>query len=877
MQRTIQILITFIIFCQFTGCSSNSNSSWLALVPENSTFMMIPEDGTNVQDIFGEDYTPYLDDLTPTALQQLAELDMEAGNFLRVKALALYPTTSQRSNFLWITESPDARLKDWVTDYYEPFSQNNYEFSRFIIHKLSFNSSEFFAAEVSGNVIFSESSLVVEEALRSYTGQSPSIKLDEFPGHSTLVVNTPQLNQWMEQFASVTNRPSLVDKFSGSLPVSLKIVSEADSSNNFKLSGQIPLLEDERSALVDAFSFENAPITLDRHIASNAAAFAILRLPPVSVPIEPDIGYITPLDSLFMNNMDAYQSLANTLSSEFAFEAFAESGLLTTGEYLFMRKMNNPARFRDLMEQLTEQELVEKVDDSYQVSSSILGTLIGSELSRLRDFYLAFSNDVVVIAKRKGLAESVDSDRMRRRVIYYDDSYSDIRSQVPSELSGFAWARSSDFLRFLNPYLRSGNTAGGLLNKFDITAMTMTTNDNMVDFTLSTFTSQGSALPYEELWVIPLSDFELSGPPVLGDIAGSNANEIIFSTTDGRVFALATDGTTVMQTTTNGLEPAGSPQLYDWYGNGQEVVMLAAGSKIFAWNESGDLLPRFPLELGSQISAPILVQDVLRNGVPEIVAATEDRKVHVLDGRGENVRGWPQNTNATVLTQPVFELLDGEWSVWVFSENALHSWRRDGQPRAGFPQFVTPRLTGTPMIFDEQVLATGADGYLYSIGEQPLFTDSLATTISEDAISVRSLYVANTELSMASLNENVLLRDSTGFFREDLIATQSSNGSLFLYNKSGQLRFAESLGQPSSPTYAPQVLDINGDSNTDLIALADFGRLFAWEILTGERLFGLPTSGMTYPVIADINNDGSMELIAQTREGLRCWTINPVE
>lgn len=839
--------------------------------------MMIPEDGTNVQDIFDEEYAPYLDDLTPTALQQLAELDMEAGNQLRVKALALYPTTSQRSNFLWITESPDTRLKDWATDYYEPFSQNNYEFSRFIIHKLSFNNSEFFAAEVNGNVIFSESSLVVEDALRSYIGQSPSIQLDEFPGHSTLVVNTPQLNQWMEQFASVSNRPALVGKFSGSLPVSLKIESQTDSTNNFKLSGQIPLLDDERSALVDAFSFENAPITLDRHIASNAAAFAILRLPPVSVPIEPDIGYLTPLDSLFMDNLDIYQDLAATLSSEFAFEAFTESGLLTTGEYLFMRKMNNPARFRELMEQLTEQELAEKVDESYQISSSILGTLIGSELSRLRDFYLAFSNDVVVIAKRQGLAESVNADRLRRRVIYYDDSYSDIRSQVPSELSGFAWSRSSDFLSFLNPYLRSGNTAGSLLNKFDVTAMTMTANDDMVDFTLNTFTSQGSALPYEELWVMPLSDFELSGAPVLGDIAGSSADEIIFSTTDGRVFALATDGTTVMQATTNGLTPVGSPQLYDWYGNGQQVVMLAAGSKIFAWNESGNLLPRFPLELESQISAPILVQDVLRNGVPEIVTATEDRKVHVLDGRGENVRGWPQNTNATVLTQPVFELLDGEWSVWAFSENALHSWQRDGQTRAGFPQFVNARLTGIPMVFDEQVLATAADGYLYSIGEQPLFTDSLATIISEDVISVRSLYVANTELSKASLNENVLLRDTTGFFREDLIATQSSNGSLFLYNKAGKLRFAESLGQPSSITFAPQVLDINGDSNTDLIALADFGRLFAWEILTEERLFGLPTSGMEYPVIADINNDGSMELIAQTREGLRCWTINPVE
>jgi len=30
---------------------------------------------------------------------------------------------------------------------------------------------------------------------------------------------------------------------------------------------------------------------------------------------------------------------------------------------------------------------------------------------------------------------------------------------------------------------------------------------------------------------------------------------------------------------------------------------------------------------------------------------------------------------------------------------------------------------------------------------------------------------------------------------------------------------------------------------------------------------------MKYPIITDLNGDGQKELIAQTREGLRCWTI----
>ncbi len=129
-------------------------------------------------------------------------------------------------------------------------------------------------------------------------------------------------------------------------------------------------------------------------------------------------------------------------------------------------------------------------------------------------------------------------------------------------------------------------------------------------------------------------------------------------------------------------------------------------------------------------------------------------------------------------------------------------------------------------------------------------------------------------LTSVELLDNVLLKDSANFYREDLLATISANGSVFLYNKEGKLRFTQSLGQPASSTLSPQLVDINADQNYEIVALAEFGRLYAWEVLTDKRLYSLPTSGMKFPIITDLNGDGRKELIAQTREGLRCWTIN---
>ncbi|MEX0720631.1 MAG: hypothetical protein WD059_08190 [Balneolaceae bacterium] len=829
----------------------------------------------NLSDITTKKYASYLDDLTPSAIQQLSDLDFEIPKSINLKALALSPATSTESHFLWIGLHPSSTLKDWAPQFYEPFTQNKYEFKDLIIHKLYFNKSNLFAAQVGKWLVLSKSSSVVENALRAYTGEIPTIKLDSEPSPGTLVLNTPGLDKWIEQFATTSTRPSVMESFAGTKPVVLSFEASSDTLNNFRLSGSIDLEADGRSALTDAFSYENNRITLDRHIGSNAAAFALFHLPPVSIPVEP-ADHQSSLDSLLLKDLDLYQEMAAALGNEFAFVAFPESGLQADGEYLFMRVLKDKRAFQNRLDRLAEEGVIYKPQQStYQMNSIVISKLVGSELSTFNDFYLSFSGNVMVIAKRRGLAESVNSDRTRRRVIYYDETYSNVRNSLPDEISGFIWSSSDDFMQFIRPYLKPESVAGSILSRFDITSISMTTENDKVELSINSYTREGSTSPYEELWVVALADFDLSGKPVFGDLIGSSLDEIIVSTRDGRVMVLASDGTITSQFTTNGLEPMGGPVLYDWYGNGQQVILLAAGSKIFAWNSSGNLLPKFPLEMGQKITAPILVADVLRNGVPEIVVATENRKVHVIDGRGDNVRGWPQNTNTTVTTTPVLELLEDVWSVWAYSENTLHSWLRNGNPRPDYPQFINAQFTGSPVIYKNQVLGSAADGYLYSIGTTPLFDDSVATNISEGnngSVSVKSLYVAGSELSSVSVEENVLLKGDD-FYREDLITTQSVNGSLFLYNTDGELRFTQSLGQPASLTLTPHIVDINADQRQELLALAEFGRLYAWEILSNERLYGIPTSGIKYPVITDLNEDGRKELIAQTREGLRCWTI----
>ncbi|RNC84599.1 MAG: VCBS repeat-containing protein [Balneola sp.] len=878
MQRTQYLIITFFCIMLVWGCTSIPEQSWTKLVPEKTSFLIIPKDGVSLGSISNEEYAPLLDDLTPSALQQVIQIDSLLANSFELKGLALYPSGSTISQFIWIGETAN-NIEELAPRFYEPFEQNNYQFSEILIHKLSIKDYQLFATQVNDWVIVSPSSHAVESSLKAYLGTGNRMSLDENPDKGQLIVNAEQLDHWVQQFVGVTYRPSVIESFDGLTPFSLTFTPGEESVPAFDFSGTLSLKDTTRSVLVDAISSTNAPITLDRFIASNASAFAILRLQPKLIPTV-ESSFQSRMDSSLMSDSDLFRDLALAVDNEFAVVTFPESGLLSSGEFLFLRKLSNLNTFRNTLDELAEQEIISKTgDNSYYIQSEALSRLIGSDLVPFSDFYLSFSRDVAVISKRRGLSESVESDRTRRRVIFYDETYASEKNKYSSGVSGLIWSYSDEFLKFIDPYLMPRNILPALIGPYDITSMVFSRveNSNQVSFDFRSLIEDGSIQPYDELWVLPLDEEELSGKPVLANIVGSRTEEIIFSTLQGSVRALAFDGTVVMNATTNGEIPVGSPLLYDWYGNGQPIIMLAAGTKVFAWNEAGNLLPQFPIEVGERISTPIVVTDVLRNGIPEIIVATENRRIHVLDGRGQNVRGWPQFTNTIVNTSPVFTQVDGTWSVWAYSQNILHSWLRSGGVRPGYPSFTNASFTNSPFPFEEQILGSATDGYLYSIGRRPSFKDSLSISIQMDSVSIKSLYATNSPLINFTVEPNVLLRDSTRFYRSDLYVTQSANGSAFLFNPDGELEVTHSLGQPASNTMTPQIVDINSDGRQELVMLAEFGRLFAWELLTGERIFNIPTSGMRYPIIEDINGDGLKELIAQTREGLRCWTINKIE
>ena len=857
----------------FASCSSGGAGHWSDLVPSDAPFLIVPEQDQSIENLLNQPYISLIDDITPSALQLVSGVNQAATEQTHVEAVVLYTDQSNQWQPVWITRYMPGIIDTLKNQYQSEFAQNRYSFRGYSIERLQISDRELYIVSSGNHLIFSESSLGIENSLRAISEQDKRMNLSEEniqPG--SFIANTGSLPNWIMQLAMTSYRPFLYDTFLGGNPIHFQLDEAPADSASWRLTGELTHSENP-SALLRSVTSAPREFRLDRYIPNNAAAFSILQLEPRAVPPnggEPD----DEVDRYLSDNSEIWSSIASSLNDEIAFVSFAESGSESTSEYMFLRHLSSASDLRAQLNELTELDGVTRDGNTYIITSSWLGSLIGSELNTMRDFYLHINRDIAILAQRRGLAEGVPGDANRRRVMFYDDDYMMVRSNLDENLSSLTYVNIDPFETYIQPWLFPQSYFGAMMSNLDLLVISTTQqNPQSASVSIQSFQREATDEPYQERWVFPISGAEITGKPVLADITSNARNEVIFTSSTGSVFALATDGTEILQVSTQGKTPVGPPIVYDWYGNNQNVILQAAGNSIFAWNVNGSLLPNFPITLNEEITTPLVIEDVTRTGIAEIVVATADRSLHILNSRGESLQGWPQEVNAVITSQPSVFSFGSERIVFAAAENTIHAWSVDGEIRNGFPLFMETAVYGVPVLYENHLLSAGRNGNLYSIGSTPLFADTLSTIVRDDSLIVQQLQVTGGSLNATPQIENILLRNDDGFYREDLILLQSSNGAIFMYNLNGDLRFTKSMGQPSSGSFPPVTLDVNSDQRMDVIALAGFGRMYAWEILTEQRLYDLPTTGMSYPLITDLYGDGNNEIIAHTREGIRCWTI----
>ncbi|MFO8030041.1 MAG: hypothetical protein R6U28_09280 [Cyclonatronaceae bacterium] len=911
-----------IILLFFAACSPPSGErEWWSLIPAESPLVLLFHDAS-VTEVFEDRRLLALEGLSDIHIESIRQIYERIDSPVRVRAAALYPTGIHQLQPVLYIEDPGAGLRTMARPFRKEFAENSYRFENRDVHILHLEERQLYATQIGDLIIMSRNSAAVENNIRVHKGEHPGIGAtrEEFTATdikaASYLLNTTALENWLELLGAPRYLPRFKGLFSGTGPTLLSTDQDSfdDPLFDVRLHGSIPLTEvnDHRadpgadsgtdsapdtfsepgaasgvSSFVQTFAAQPRSFDLDRYIPVDAAFFAIFHQDPEQQALPSgSSSQVGPLDSLLLADDSLLEDARETLSPPTAFLTFEASGFLSVGEHMYLRRLADPAAFSRILRDLHRDGLIEETNNVYYVNSHFLGRLLGGPQSRLTDFYIMRSANVAVITKRSGLARRVDQDRRRRAVFYYDDDYIQIRERHPEEVSVWMYSRPEPLLNYLEPKLNPINHARFLGSLFDVGAASLVRNGNRLDLLMDTYFLEDRTEPLRDLWVFDLGGSRITGKPTLANIVGGAREEVLVATESNRVFGVAADGTGFLDASTANDRPVGSPMVYDWYGNNQHAVLVAAGNKIYAWNARGMPLPNFPVSLDEQIVTPLTLADVARDGRPEMIVATADRKVHVLDQRGRNIQGWPQDVNVQVSQKPVFHEFRGENSLWIVAGNGLFAFSPRGNLRERFPVFIESAL-GPVTFHNNHILAGAADGHLYAIGREPYFADSLVVPAngnsyapengdftSRNGLHVRRVYVGNSPILNAPVVQTLTIDHNEGQrIRERMIAVQSQNGNLFLLNEAGNLRMTRNMGQDAADYDNILLTDLNGNGKTDMAGLTHTGRLYAWQVESGERVPDIPSASMRLPVSVDILGNGERELIGQTRDGLRCWSF----
>jgi len=162
---------------------------------------------------------------------------------------------------------------------------------------------------------------------------------------------------------------------------------------------------------------------------------------------------------------------------------------------------------------------------------------------------------------------------------------------------------------------------------------------------------------------------------------------------------------------------AASPVVADLDKDGwPEVVVGSWDRRVYVWRPDGSPLPGWPRPTGHFVWATAAVGDLDGDGRPEVAAVSD--QVYVWRSDGRPLGGWPQPLGSFGVAAPVVADLDADGRPELVAADRLYAWRGDGRPPPGFPVDLGAFLWATPLVADldgdgrPEIAAGGWDGIL---------------------------------------------------------------------------------------------------------------------------------------------------------------------
>lgn len=303
---------------------------------------------------------------------------------------------------------------------------------------------------------------------------------------------------------------------------------------------------------------------------------------------------------------------------------------------------------------------------------------------------------------------------------------------------------------------------------------------------------------------------ELDTPPIIADLNGDGAEEIITAAANGEISAFSVEGDNVQTLFSNNFSPNSITALswIDYF-----IIVGNSAGEVIALDSSGDLLWLLDLAQASIIG---LCQWEAQN----IIATTEDGQVFGLDDEGKVE--WQQSyADWTGLTSPAYAWYPSVTSPSIFTvagTSRAMIFNTHGNEEAIFGEGILPELVSNPAIGDldedgQHEIAIAGNGQVFVFNINGSLMNHFPIPWQSRSVSLSS----------------PLLGDIDGDSHMEVIVSTSS-GTIEALHNDGNMVDGFPLSTGSSEAITPLLLDLDRDQDLEIAAITSKGTIFVWDL-----------------------------------------------
>lgn len=477
----------------------------------------------------------------------------------------------------------------------------------------------------------------------------------------------------------------------------------------------------------------------------------------------------------------------------------------------------------------------------------IPAALFGEIFANCRGNYVCCMNNFMVFANSiddlKQLAKEITLNNTMKANIEHREFRNNFATSS-AMFTYFSFAKGNEILKriFSRQYVSDIEKERSSIGNIGVGGIQMKEVDGMMYCNISIVESeQQSVTETMSAWETNIGT-DLATKPFVVTNHDTGEKEIIVQDKDNVLYLLNSSGREIWHIQIDN-KIIGNISQVDSYKNDKLQYIFSTKNKIYIVDRLGNFMPKFPLQLRAEASAPIAVFDYENNRNYRIMVACEDKHVYLYDISGNLIKGWNFNGCENIVNSELTHYVISKEDFIVFHDSyKAYFVARNGSPKMEFQtnfkfsdNNIYCDLTSTP-----KFVTTDDHGTLHRFFKSG----------KQDSIKLAD-FSANHHFTLADI-------DTDG--KPEYIFTDSSKISV--YGSSSKLMFEHDFGASASKPYIYKF-----GKETKIGIVADNGKLYLLNV-NGTLHDGFPLDGTTPFSIYETG--GSYNLLTGLSRGRLC-------